>query len=162
MNKKYIYYKFLIITFFVLLLFSIIMNFSSCKMRNKMSEDNLLVEDEEGEKIFIVEQSDQYQNVNWEEEKKKLEGVGKINDVPTYCLIVSIISIELKKLEEEMIIKKFSEEEKSNQIINKRDELLKYFNITQKDLDEFYEKNKVMIENFIITHNEFRKALEIE
>ncbi|MCX8058325.1 MAG: hypothetical protein N3A58_02790 [Spirochaetes bacterium] len=160
MKKKYYYY--VVFLFFVILFFSLFINISSCKLKNKGGDESLLVGDDEGEKIFIVEQSDQYQNINWDEEMKKLQGIGKIPDVPTYCTIIAIIAIELRKVEDEILAKNISQEEKNNLMLKKRDELLKYFNISQEELDDYYEKNKVMIENFIITHNAFRKAIEVE
>ena len=161
-NKKKFYKSFLILLL-VILISVFIFNIYSCKNRNKSNEENLLInENDQSEKLFITEKTDDYVNINWEEEKQKLEKIGTINDVPSYCKIIAIISIELRKLEDSIISRNISDDEKNRILNKKKDELLNYFNITQEALDKFYEENKVSIENFILSHDNFRKAIETE
>jgi len=161
-NKKKFYKSFLILLL-VILISVFIFNIYSCKNRNKSNEENLLInENDQSEKLFITEKTDEYVNINWEEEKQKLEKIGTINDVPSYCKIIAIISIELRKLEDSIISRNISDDEKNRILNKKKDELLNYFNITQEALDKFYEENKVSIENFILSHDNFRKAIETE
>jgi|GEM_PF-3933946 cbb3-type cytochrome oxidase subunit 3 len=161
-NKKKFHKSFLIL-FLVILISVFIFNIYSCKNRNKSNEENLLInENDQSEKLFITEKTDEYVNINWEEEKQKLEKIGTINDVPSYCKIIAIISIELRKLEDSIISRNISDDEKNRILNKKKDELLNYFNITQEALDKFYEENKVSIENFILSHDNFRKAIETE
>jgi hypothetical protein len=94
MNKKL---KTIITLLIILLGFVFLFSLSSCKKKAEVKDDVFIIENEEVEEPFY-ELDDEEEEINWDKEKERLKGVGKL-DIRTFSIITVIISREIKDLE---------------------------------------------------------------
>lgn len=156
MEKEKIIKKLLLI----LIIFLIILTLSSCKRKSTIKNEEYIIDEtqQENQYIEIIEDD---QNVDWDKEKEKLKGVGKL-DVRSFSTITVILFRETKELKTELEKEQLDEKKIKQKINEKKEELFKYFGITKEQYNEFYKKNKNEVDNFIASHPSYYNEIEVE
>ncbi len=146
--------------YIVVLLFGLL-NFISCQKKEKFIDDEFIVveeDDDSNDLIYTDEIIDE--EVDWDYEKKRLKGVGiKDLSIRDYCTISVLIQKDINQYIENNY-QDASSDVKESATKNKSEALFQYFGINKEENDEYYNKNKNQIENFIQTHSEYLEILE--
>jgi len=135
------------------LLFSLTLLFYSCNKKNTGEGEYQLEEDDS---IDIVVSS-KGTEIDWEAEKEKLKGIGKINNVKDFCTIMVLWRKELDK-KEYNLLGTYTEEEKVK-IEELKKSFFTFFGITSEEYEQYANDNKNAIDQFILSNPVYQNAL---
>jgi len=135
------------------LLFSLTLLFYSCNKKST-GEDEYQLEEDDSIDIVV---SSKGTEIDWEAEKEKLKGIGKINNVKDFCTIMVLWRKELDK-KEYNLLGTYTEEEKVK-IEELKKSFFTFFGITSDEYEQYANDNKNAIDQFILSNPVYQNAL---
>ncbi len=147
------YNKVLFILLFLILLFIIFSFLFACAKKNTNEGEYQLEEDDS---IDIVVGS-KGTEIDWEAEKEKLKGIGRISNVKDFCTIMVLWRKELDNAGYNLL-GSYTEEQKKN-IESLKNDFFSYFGITAQQYEDYANENKNAIDQFILSNPAYQEAL---
>ncbi len=144
--------KFIIIFIIIILFFSVIFLFS-CKKKSGLESEYQIEEDDSIDIVIGTKGTE----IDWDAEKEKLKGIGKINNVKDFCTIMVLWRKELDK-EGYNLLGSFTEEQ-TKKIEELKKTFFSYFGITTEQFDSYANENKNAIDQFILSNPVYQDAL---